>query len=236
MCPADVEGVERLYGLPLDGFVRERDALARELRKAGHREEADEVKALPKPSLAAWAVNQLARRRADEVRRLLEAAERLRSAQLSGEGDFAEAARAEQDAVRVLVRGAGDVLREAGRPATDATLTRVGQTLHAAVADEEGRADLERGTLRRELEPAGFGVLAGALPAGRARPAPARSRPAPAPRERDRRREKRKRLEEELKRARAEARELERAARQARARADKAQADVERIERRLSEL
>jgi hypothetical protein len=236
MPPVDVEGVERLYGLPLDDFVRERDALTRELRKAGRRDEADEVKALPKPSLAAWAVNQLARRQADDVRRLLEAAARLRSAHVSGEGDFAEAARAEQDAVRTLVRAAGDALREAGRPATDATLSRVGQTLHAAVADEDARADLERGTLRRELEPAGFGVLAGALPEGPTRPAPARARPAPAPRERDRTREERKPLEEELKRTRAEARELERDAKQARARADKAQAEVDRLEKRLRDL
>jgi hypothetical protein len=236
MPPVDAEAVERLYGLPLDDFVRERDALARELRKARRRDEADEVKALPKPSLAAWAVNQLVRQRADDVRQLLEAAERLRSAHVSGEGDFAEAARAEQDAVRALVRGAGDVLREAGRPATDATLSRVGQTLHAAVADEEARADLERGTLRRELEPAGFGVLAGVLPGGAARPAPARSRPAPAARERDRRREERKRLEEELKRARAEGREREREAKQARAKAAKAQTEVERLEKRLRDL
>jgi hypothetical protein len=228
---AEVEGIERLYGLSLDDFVRERDALARELRKGGEREEADAVKALPKPSLAAWAVNQLARRHPDDVRRLVEAAEGLRSAHVSGRGDFAEAARAEQDAVRALVRAAGEVLREAGRPATDATLARVGQTLHAAAASEEARAHLERGALARELEPAGFGVLEGAVPARRSPPPRAR----PAPREGDRKREERKRLEEELKQARAEARELERDAKQARARADKAHAAVERAERRLRE-
>lgn len=236
MPPVDVEGVERLYGLSLDEFVRERDALARELRKTGRRDEADEVKALPKPSLPTWAVNQLARECPEEMRRLLAAAERLRSAQVAGQGDFATAARAEQDAVRVLVRAAADVLREAGRPATDATLSRVGQTLHAAVADEDARADLERGTVRRELEPAGFGVFAGALPARPAKRAPDRARPAPEPRERDRKREERKRLEADVKRARAEARELERVARQARARADKAHGEVDRLEKRLRDL
>ena len=151
---------------------------------------------------------------------------------LNGCARTGSTARAEQDAVRSLVRAAGEVLREAGRPVTDATLARVGQTLHAAGGSQEAREDLERGTLQRELEPAGFGVLEGAQPARRTRPASTRA----APRERDRKREERKRLEEELRRVRAQARELEREANQARVRADKARSDVERAERRLRDL
>ena len=50
-----------LYGLPLDRFVAERDALAKQLRGDGRREEADAVKKLPKPTRAAWAVNAAVR-------------------------------------------------------------------------------------------------------------------------------------------------------------------------------
>ena len=50
-----------LYGLPLDRFVAERGALAKALRADGRRDEASRVAALRKPSVAAWAVNQLAR-------------------------------------------------------------------------------------------------------------------------------------------------------------------------------
>ena len=53
--------VDELYGLPLDRFTPERNALARELRNLGERERGAEVAALRKPSVAAWAVNQLAR-------------------------------------------------------------------------------------------------------------------------------------------------------------------------------
>ena len=154
---------ERLYGLPLDEFVRERDLLARRLRKEGDRERAEAVKGLPKPSVVAWTVNQLARRRREDVRRLLEAAERLRAAQTTGAADFAAAAAAQRDAVRTLTDAAGEVLREAGRPATDATLDRVARTLTAAVADADARSDLEHGTLTQELEPTGFGSLLGAF-------------------------------------------------------------------------
>ena len=154
---------ERLYGLPLDEFVRERDALARRLRKEGDRERSEAVKALAKPSVVAWTVNQLARRRSEDIRRLLDAADRLRAAQTTGTGDFAGAAAEQRDAVRALADAAGEVLREAGRAATDATLDRVVRTLTAAVADADARSELERGTLTQELEPTGFGSLLGAL-------------------------------------------------------------------------
>ena len=50
-----------LYGLPLDRFVAERAALAKSLRSEGQREQADQVAKRRKPSVAAWAVNQLVR-------------------------------------------------------------------------------------------------------------------------------------------------------------------------------
>ena len=55
------DAADDLYGLPLDAFVPERDALAKRLRAEGRRDEAAEVKALRKPSVAAWAVNQAVR-------------------------------------------------------------------------------------------------------------------------------------------------------------------------------
>ena len=56
-----VQKADELYGLPLERFVPERQALARELRTGGRREQAAEVASLRKPSVAAWAVNQLVR-------------------------------------------------------------------------------------------------------------------------------------------------------------------------------
>src|SRR3954451_9005490 len=56
-----VSDPDELYGLALEEFVSERDALAKRLRSAGDRAGAEEVKRLAKPSRAAWAVNQLMR-------------------------------------------------------------------------------------------------------------------------------------------------------------------------------
>ena len=237
---------ERLYGLPLDEFVRERDAVARRLRKEGDREGAEAVKGLVKPSVVAWTVNQLARRRAGDVRRLLAAAERLREAQTRGRADFAEAAAAERDAVRTLTGAAADVLGEAGRPANEATLDRVAKTLHAAVADDSARRELERGTLTRELEPAGFGSLLEAMP--ERTPAPSRrsrERPRDTAKAREALEKARRRAAERAEdaeaaeRALAEARsalaKAERDAERARAGAETAQEEVKQAERRLGD-
>src|SRR5215208_532649 len=92
---AESEAIEQamreLYALPPGDFTSARDARVKELRADGDRDAAAAVKALRRPTVAAWALNQLARSRAKDVERLLEAGERLRSAQeeLLGGGDRA---------------------------------------------------------------------------------------------------------------------------------------------------
>src|SRR4029079_16990871 len=54
--------IDRLYGLALEEFRKERDALARRLRADGNRDDAASVAELRKPVLAAWVVNRLAPR------------------------------------------------------------------------------------------------------------------------------------------------------------------------------
>jgi len=227
---------ERLYEVPPDEFVTERNALSRELRDAGRRDEAERVRQLRRPSLAVWAGNQLARQRELDLRRLLRAGERLRG----GDRRAAEDIAGEIDR---LVRAAREVIEDRGRRATDDTLQRVASTLRAAVADETHARQLAEGRLTEEVAPAGFESMAALQGA----PAPARDgerkqrQPTAAARRRDRQRVRA--AEEALSQARAQARDLRRAAdeaerdaRRARAAADRAQADVERAERRLADL
>src|SRR5262249_27956751 len=51
--------LDALFKVPLTEFTVARNALAARLKKAGNRDESDRVKALSKPTLSAWAVNQL---------------------------------------------------------------------------------------------------------------------------------------------------------------------------------
>jgi hypothetical protein len=150
------DAVGRLYGLPLEDFTRERDALARELRRAKDREAADTISKLPKPTQAAWAANHLARERRDLVDELLAAGDSLREAQdsaMAGKGAalLREAGAAERAAVEALVDAAKD-LRPAGRRPSEATLERLRTTLHAAAGNEEVREALAAGRLVEDAE------------------------------------------------------------------------------------
>ena len=60
--PAGVpaEELDRLFHGPLEEFTAGRNELAKSLRADGKGEAADWVKALKKPTRAAWLVNQLA--------------------------------------------------------------------------------------------------------------------------------------------------------------------------------
>src|SRR5881296_1489926 len=169
--------LDRLYGLPPDEFTSARNELAKQLRADGEREAAEQVRALAKPTIAAWAVNQLARRREAGVSELLDAAASLRSAQrralAGGEGGDAvrRAAAHRAEAVRTLAAAARDLLAAAGLKATDTTIERVATTLAAASIDDEGRRMLARGRIASEQGPKGFEAI-GELPPPPGRRAP----------------------------------------------------------------
>ncbi len=73
--------LDELYKAPLEDFTARRNELVRKLRVSGDRDLAEAVRGLAKPSVAAWAVNQLAFNHPDEVDALMEAGERLRNVQ-----------------------------------------------------------------------------------------------------------------------------------------------------------
>lgn len=167
--------IARLYGEPLAAFTAARDELARTLRKAGDKAAADKIKALRKPTVSAWAVNQIARKERMKIRSLLVAGETLRNAHTDvlGGGEPAklrEATDAERKVVGHLVSSAADVLAQAGHPASENMLERIATTLRAAAVDDEGRALLEEGRLTRDLDPSGFGPLVALPPQRKQRP------------------------------------------------------------------
>jgi hypothetical protein len=202
------EELDRLYGLSLEEFTAFRDDLSKRVRAAGLRDQADEIKALRKPPVSAWAVNQLARKSPDDVAALAQAGEQLGTAQAealsSGGRDRFAAARDEHAAALTKIgRRIAPLLQEAGRPASQATTERALRTLRAASLDDEARRELLAGRLQDDVEPAGFSLLAGLE-------LPDRPRGREAPQ--DRGREELLALRHELKEARQSARELRRLA------------------------
>src|SRR5438132_6785985 len=156
------EAADELYGVALDEFVPERARLAKELRAAGARADADAVAKLRKPTLPAWVLNQLARRNRRDVDLLLDAGHRLRQAQAGvvrgGKREsFEQARQTEADALRRLGREAEKLLRSARGNASDAVLKQIVQGLRAAAVSDEAREQLARGTfVRPPDETSGF--------------------------------------------------------------------------------
>ena len=169
--------VEKLYQLPLEEFTAARNALAKEAGPAGR-----EIRSLPKPPVAAWAVNQVYWRRRPVYDALMEAASELRTAHkavLSGQrADLRSVSADHEEALENALKAAIEVLKDAGHPASDATRQAIGTTLRGLPAENPP------GRLARTLQPGGFEMLAGipmrAAPAG-TRGAAAHVR-APAPR------------------------------------------------------
>jgi hypothetical protein len=257
MAQAPEDAVDRLYGLPREEFVAERDALAKRLRADGSRDEAAAVKALPKPTVAAWAANQAVRSQKRAARELWKAGDELSAAQeavLAGKGSGAklrEASERERTAVETLVEAARGLLGASGGDLSEATIERVRETLHAGAIDSDARDEVAAGRAVRERSPQGlFGADPFAAPAPR-RPAKAepesepRARPKPGTKAKAKPKgtpdaaAERKREREEAaarKREEAEARKREREEAAARERARKAAADrVDKAQRALAQ-
>ena len=207
--------IDKLFALPLEEFTAARNELAKRLAKDGEKERADEVRGLAKPSVPVWTINQLARSEKPMVRALLDAGAKLRRAQEQalggGNPDALRSAQSEErEALRALTHRAGEILREAGKPAGQAVLERINGTLGAAAVTEDAREDLKAGRLTSELRMSGFESLAGFE--------------APPPRdELAERREQKAERERERRRLEKRARDLERRATKAEERADEAE-------------
>ena len=151
--------IDFLYQQPLDQFVPARNALAKSLN--GDKR----VRALAKPAVAAWAVNQVYWRDRAAYERLVKSGVRLRSAQISAlegkKANVAGAGAAHRQAVADAVSQAQKLAAAAGAaPDADALMrTFEALSLAATPPDPPGR-------LTGALQPAGFEALAGVKPAG----------------------------------------------------------------------
>ena len=227
----DVEReLEGLYGVALEEFTAARNDLARRLKDAGQAEESARVKKLKKPPVSAWAVNQLVRAEPDGVARLLDLVDKLKEARSADEMHSLGAER--RELVAKMARRAGELMAEAGHPASPGTLQRVTQTLQAGGEGEE-RELLRRGVLANDLAPAGFDALGAFAPFEEA---PARPSKSDAELDELQRvaaeaEEEAARLTEEAERAEAAALKASEAASQARQRARAAREAAQRAAR-----
>ncbi|GIE83680.1 hypothetical protein [Actinoplanes regularis] len=248
--------VRRLYEEPPDGFVATRAAAVGAARAAGDREAAKRLAACKKPTVAAWVVNLLARKRPDLIEELVELSGALRAAQRDLHGDqLRELSQQRRAFVSALVAAARKLAVAAGAGAGKLPLGEVEATLAAALADPEIAGQVRTGRLIRATAYAGFGevprprlrLITGADEAEPATPAEAPDEP-PADRQDltreraalERRRWEAERRRRELERELTSAEAAERHADQRLERAQTAERDarnlVDDLEAELAEL
>jgi hypothetical protein len=178
------EEIDRLYQLAPDAFVEARNALASRLSADGKKDAAARVKALARPSVAAWAVNRLYATARDDFDALFRSAERLREAQArgaAGAGAMRAAMAERREALGSLLRRGESLLAKAGHAATPAMLRRVSNTLEALAAPAARPEGPRPGRLVKDLEPPGFDAVA-AIAGSSSEPPRAEERRAEKPR------------------------------------------------------
>jgi hypothetical protein len=205
------------------------------------------VKALVKPSVSAWAINQLARKHSDAISRYLRASDRLFRAQVRGmstkaaDPDFAPAAEEQKNRLAELMGLAQEMLSAGGHGQSRTVLDRIQMTLRSAILSESARSELEAGRMTGDVGESGFDALAVQLAQApeieKARPAPHDEAPKIDPTQLARaakeRQEALRRVEREKKQA---LRELEKAAIAARRASVEGSNEAEEVRRTLTRL
>jgi hypothetical protein len=159
--------IDALFVLPLEQFTAARNALATRLKKGGRANEAETVKALAKPPVSAWAVNQLYFRHRAAFEQLMAAGKQLLEAQtakLAGrQADLRALLDARREALSELSQLAGVLLQEGGHSPTPDKMRRIAATLAAISANPNIPGDVRPGRLVGDVDPPGFELFA-ALP------------------------------------------------------------------------
>ncbi len=150
----DLLGIaDELYALPLAEFTPARDARAKELKGT---ELAAPVKALKKPSLAAWVVNLLVRRDPEQAAQVLELGAALREAASGMQGDELRAlTRQRRQLTAAVTTGARALAAGEGVKVTQAVADQVESTLTAAMLDARCADAVRSGLLVTALSSTG---------------------------------------------------------------------------------
>lgn len=164
------ESIDRVYQSPLAEFVTARNQLASTLKREGRPEAGAQVRALAKPSLTAWVVNQLYWRAREDFDALVAAGDQLRGAEramLEGRTvkKAADVQRVRVMALKQLLGRADDLCRADGIAFSPLLRRRLSMNLEAIAVYGTAGARHQRGRLTADLEPPGFDVLTALAPA-----------------------------------------------------------------------
>lgn len=154
--------IDALFQQPLAEFTGSRNALASRLKKDGRANDAERVKLLTKPSVSAWAVNQLYWEHRDAFDELIATGKRFRAGSRSAgkAANMRDSLDARREALVQLSDLATELLTDAGHSPSLDTMRRITTTLEALSAYALLGSGPTPGRLTSDVDPPSFESLA----------------------------------------------------------------------------
>jgi len=154
------DAADQLYGVPAADFIATRNELAKQLKADGDQLGSTRLKALRKPTVAAWIANLVARNAADDLDDLIALGDEFREATADLDGDrLRELTPRRHEVLDKLAKEATRLATEAGQKVSADVAQKLRETLDAALIDPNAGDAVREGRLSSALRHVGFGVV-----------------------------------------------------------------------------
>ncbi|GAB3937706.1 hypothetical protein GCM10029976_051150 [Kribbella albertanoniae] len=154
------EAADRLYAIPAADFIATRNELAKQLKADGDQLGSTRLKALRKPTVAAWVANLVAHNAADDLDDLIALGDEFREATADMDGDrLRELTPRRHQLLDKLVKEAGRLAKAADQKVSADVTQKLRETLDAALVDPAAGDAVREGRLSSALRHVGFGVV-----------------------------------------------------------------------------
>jgi hypothetical protein len=154
------EAADALYAAPSADFISRRNELAKELKAAGDQLGSTRLKALRKPTVAAWLANLVARELPDDVDDLLALGDEFRAATADLDGErLRDLTPKRHKLLDQLAKSAAGLAEREGQKVSADVAQKLRETLDAALVDPAAGEAVRDARLTSALRHVGFGVV-----------------------------------------------------------------------------
>lgn len=154
------EAADALYAAPSADFITRRNELAKELKAAGDQLGSTRLKALRKPTVAAWLTNLVARELPDDIDDLLALGDEFREATADLDGErLRELTPKRHKLLDQLTKSATKLADREGQKVSADVGQKLRETLDAALVDPAAGDAVREARLSSALRHVGFGVV-----------------------------------------------------------------------------
>ncbi|MEV5964575.1 hypothetical protein AB0L70_22575 [Kribbella sp. NPDC051952] len=154
------EAADALYAAPAADFIATRNELAKQLKADGDQVGSTRLKAMRKPTVAAWVTNLLSRNLPDELDDLLALGDEFREATADLDGErLRDLTPKRHQVLDKLAKEATRLAGDEGQKVSADVGQKLRETLDAALIDPAAGDAVREGRLSSALRHVGFGVV-----------------------------------------------------------------------------